>query len=215
MNVQVRMSVAKQYERSMLHAFRNAMPYGYVERNTDRVYGNGLSQPSPPDFIALDGHTSFLVECKAVKGQSLPLNRLSEHQATYLHKFARMDHSYGYIAVLFYNGGRGKSQIKRSFLIPAGYWASYASKYSRKSIALKHVANDLRHLECVWQNGGWTLPATLTGGQLGSAITVGIVGGQGIEYPPTAYSATLDPLLSKHKLKISLIDSLEENRKRN
>jgi hypothetical protein len=106
-----------------------------------------MSAPSPPDLIVVAETFNMLVECKAVKGTSIPFNRLAEHQEEHLRAFNDTRHdSYGAIAILRYNGLRGGSRIFHSWLIPIDEWVSLRSSVNRKSLPLADVQM-LRHLE--------------------------------------------------------------------
>lgn len=154
------MSVGKRFEYTLLKQLRHDYPGSYIERNVDRLYGRGnYSVKSPPDIIANTPCFDALIECKAVKGQSLPFNRLSLHQLHYLEQYHNIsDRHLGLIAVLYYNGQRGKGRVHDAWLIPVTYWTQYESRYPRKSIARKHVEVELDDYRCYWSRGKWTLP---------------------------------------------------------
>jgi hypothetical protein len=157
------MSVGKRFEYELLKAFKTKHPDGYCKRFTDSMFGKGMSQASPPDFIINVKEYDALVECKAVKGISLPFSRLSLHQLQELEHYDSIsDRHSGYVAVLYYNGQRGRGRSHRAWLIPITYWSTYQDKYPRKSMSVKHVERDLKENECIWVPGkGWKLPSWL------------------------------------------------------
>lgn len=161
------MSIGKTYERDLLHSLRS---HGHwAQRFTDRVYGQGnRSVMSPPDIIAtsVKHHgRSILIECKAVKGKSIPLNRLTPEQSDEL----MAHHRHGgvsLVAVMFYEGSR--AQTRSAFLIPIEAWMAYGKHYGRKSVALSHLTGDAwcKRREIIpseWvgrkaDRGPWSLP---------------------------------------------------------
>jgi Holliday junction resolvase len=134
------MGVAKQYERDMLHSLRTQGVW--VERFVDKVYGEGRSLKSPPDLIGVkDGH-SYLIECKSVKGKSLPNANVSDHQIkALLHHRAHGGSSY--LAILYYNGKRGKATLRETWLVPIKWYTDYFTRYPRKSLSLLHLQGEL------------------------------------------------------------------------
>lgn len=119
-----------------------------------------MSAASPPDIIVNHKTANYLIECKVVKGISLPLTRLSPHQHDYLMRYDDISECHhGHVAVMFYNGQRGRGRVLRAWLVPAPYWSRYQEKYPRKSLAMKHCESDLGSNELTWIPGrGWELP---------------------------------------------------------
>ena len=156
------MSVGKRYESELAKAFRAKHPEAFVERQPDKMIGKGkVSLPSPPDLLVNSRVGNYLIECKVVKGISVPLNRLSIHQHDYLMRYdlISQDHA-GFVGLLYYNGQRGKGRVYDSWLVPILYWSNYIHRYPRKSLARKHVEGDLKKYRCTWVPGvGWELPA--------------------------------------------------------
>lgn len=161
------MSIGKTYERDLLHSLRS---HGHwAQRFTDRVYGQGnRSVMSPPDIIATSVKCygqSILIECKAVKGKSIPLNRLSPEQCDELMAHRRHG-GVSLVAVMFYEGSR--AQTRHAFLIPIQAWVDYGKHYGRKSVALNHLQVDgwcaaRKVIPSTWvgrkaDKGPWSLP---------------------------------------------------------
>jgi len=156
------MSVGKRFEGELRKAFLGRHPEAYVERNPDKMVGKSkFSVPSPPDLIVNCRAGNYLIECKVVKGISLPLSRLSDHQHDYLMRYEMIGGSHhGYVATLFYNGQRGSGRKHDAWLIPISYWSKYQTKHPRKSLAMKHCLADLERFRMRWIPAeGWELPA--------------------------------------------------------
>ena len=129
------MSVGKRFEYDLRAGLRLMYPNGFVERITDRMVRGSVSVQSPPDLIAIAAKRALLIECKVVKGKSLPFNRLSDHQLEYLQRFDSISSKHqGAIAVMFYNGLKGKASIRRAWLIPIGEWVSLLRKIGRAHV---------------------------------------------------------------------------------
>lgn len=155
----------KSFERELLKAFREKYPDSYVERNHDRtVWGKPeLSLPSPPDLLAVTPNNMYLIETKASSGKSISFQyssggpTLKEHQLLYLQKWDAMgDTFHGFIAVNLYNNKKGR--FNRAWLVPVEYWCNYQNRYPRKSIAMKHLEDDLPKNELIRVSGSWILP---------------------------------------------------------
>jgi hypothetical protein len=156
----------KTFEGELLSAFRDKHPNAYVERNHDRmVWGKPeLSLPSPPDLIVVKPDSLYLIEAKAKAGKSMPFSysgggtTLTDHQHDYLMKWDNMGKRYkGFIAVNLYNNKKGR--FNRAWLVPIKYWSQYQQRYPRKSIAMKHLEDDLPYNELIRIPGSkWQLP---------------------------------------------------------
>lgn len=153
------MSVGKRFEYELLKSLRAKHPSAFSERQPDRLYRSGASQPSPPDILFNGSHASYLIECKVVKGMSLPLDRLSPHQHDYLMRYDNISSKHhGFVAVLYYNGQRGKGRVHNAWLVPISYWSEYQSNHPRKSVSIKHLEGELPKHRCLWVAGAWELP---------------------------------------------------------
>lgn len=153
------MSVGKRFEYELKKSFELEHPYAYIERNVDRMYGGKYSTTSPPDLLVNASKFNLLVECKAVKGQSLPFNRMSDHQREYLIKYDKISKKHeGMVAVLYYNGQRGSGRKYEAWLVPIKYWISYENSKPRKSLAKKDLESSLKYLKMEWKSGRWILP---------------------------------------------------------
>ena len=167
------MSRGKSFETELRNAFRTKHPGKYIERNHDRLTGkwgengNAISLPSPPDLLVNGGGANgircYLIECKAQQGVSIPFMRkkdsptLSDHQHDYLMDYeASGEIFHGFVAINFYK----KRSFKKAWLVPITYWSQYQDRYPRKSLAMKHLEQDLPNYELHWQGKGvWKLPA--------------------------------------------------------
>lgn len=132
------MSAGKRFEGQVLRSLRHHLPQSWSHRNTDAMTGNGrISVQSPPDIITVDSKCNLLIECKAVKGTSLPFNRLADHQKEHLIAFDDTRHdSFGVVAILHYNGLRGKERKYDCYLLPIQEWCSLERALDRKSLPL-------------------------------------------------------------------------------
>lgn len=150
------MSRAKDFERDIINLYKRTWPGSYVERNVDRMFGkSGISIKSPPDIIFNSNAQCSLIECKIVKGKSLPLSRMSEHQEEYLAKYDEMGTWFhGEIAVMFY--GDSPKQWKRAFILNIADYQSFVEENDRKSIPIKYFEENAHEL--VWRTGDrWCL----------------------------------------------------------
>jgi hypothetical protein len=154
------MSVGKRFEYQLRNAFRDKYPEAFVERQTDRMYSGGASVESPPDLIINRSGASYLIECKATKGKSIPFSRLGNSQREYLARYDELDGAHhGLVACLFYNGQRGSGRVYRSWLVPIPYWVEYEVRYPRKSVAMKDIEAQLGpRYEMLWVKSNWVLP---------------------------------------------------------
>jgi hypothetical protein len=152
------MSVGKRFEYQLRNAFREKYPDAFVERQTDRLYTAGASAESPPDLIINRDGANYLIECKAVKGRSIPFSRLGFGQKRYLCAYDAIgEYHHGFVACLFYNGQRGSGRVYRGWLVPIPYWVDYEYKYPRKSISMKDIERDLDDHELFWEHSAWHL----------------------------------------------------------
>ena len=134
-------SHGKRFEKDFLASLRS---WGrWAERFRDNTWnpkGGKIqgSTESPPDLISVndDGH-AILMELKAVKGISIPLNRLSDHQRTRLQHFPGS----AFVVVMFYLGDR--AQKRSAVMIPISVWAGAQRRYGRLSLALADLKRDL------------------------------------------------------------------------
>lgn len=148
------MSIPKQFERQVLHSFREGLPGCWAHKNPD-VHGKGFHVESPPDIIVVHNKVNLLVEAKAVKGTSIPFSRLADHQREHLLAFDDTRHdSFGVVAVLAYNGLLGHARRYDCYLIPITEWTSLENALGRKSIPLaREVAAYLYPWRCEWIPG--------------------------------------------------------------
>jgi hypothetical protein len=78
-----------------------------------------------------------------------------------LYRFGKISSEhYGFVALMFYNGLRGKKRLKEAWMVPIYYWSIYEEAKDRRSIARKDLAVDLgSDYQLVWVPGkGWALP---------------------------------------------------------
>lgn len=152
------MSAGKRFEAELRTALRRDWPRAWVERFTDGMTGKGMSSvKSPPDLIAVgvDGH-NLLIECKATKGKSIPFDRVDGHQLDHLLRFNKApgSRSRGCVALLQYNGERGKARLYRAWLLPVQDWTFLSFALPRKSLPFDH--HELHRYEMRWVPAhGW------------------------------------------------------------
>jgi hypothetical protein len=154
-------SRGKEFEAQLRAALRRDWPKAWVERFTDAMTGRGMSSvKSPPDLIAVgvDEH-ALLIECKATKGKSIPFDRVDGHQLDHLLRFSAATpltdrRTHGCVALLQYNGERGKARLYRAWLLPVDQWAWLGWQLPRKSLPFDHPY--LHPYEMRWVPGhGW------------------------------------------------------------
>ena len=158
-------STPKAFERQLMDAFKRAEPKAWVHRNAD-IIGNGgrFAVESPPDLMVVAPGYCMLVEAKALKGTSIPFNRVAPHQLQHLLAFNEARHdAYGAVAVLRYNGQLGKQRMYDAWLIPVDEWVSLDRASERMSLPLhgKH-AEYLEPWHAPWTPGvGFDLSAPI------------------------------------------------------
>lgn len=137
----------------------------YVLRCTDSLTGKGkYSRPGPPDFVIALPEVTLMVECKAVRGTSIALDRVSHHQMEHLQRFMAAGlNTESYIAVLWYDITKHPASTiravrsRRAWMVHADIWEGFEREYHRKSIPLE-VMPDIG-VEFGWERGaGWVLP---------------------------------------------------------
>lgn len=147
----------KTFERECYNAIKNAG--GLPERNHDALTGVGsYSVKSLPDLFAFwpNGNV-HLIECKAVKGTSIPFNRLAEHQHDHISLFdSYANNFHGGILVNYYNGKRGRERLSRCYYFTINDWELAASTLKRKSMPISEA--DVYGTEMMWlPREGWQL----------------------------------------------------------
>lgn len=130
----------------------------FVHRIKDNVYATSRgmrSEKSPADFIVIGENPShsYLVECKAVAGKSIPLDRLEKHQLDSLIEFdAISENTHGVVAVNMYDGNDCRG-YNRLFLVPIAEWVQFAERNDRKSIPLSYLEESGSVVECERKKG--------------------------------------------------------------
>ena len=107
----------------------------WTQRITDNTYRTKYgvrSKSTPADFIIATNEQVWLVECKAVKGKSLPFNRLEEHQIKSLTEFDK-GFRRGVIAINMYGDRR---KFNKLFLLDIVSYTNYIETCDRKSLPL-------------------------------------------------------------------------------
>ena len=164
------MSVGKVWERELLYAWQRHLEEGrsFVYRIRDNTYQKGRRMQSiktPADLLVLSDHGDLLIECKARKAKSIPFDALAPHQAESLQSFSSInDKHVGVVAVLLYNGQRGKGRVHNGYLVPWWYWNMMDIQASRKSIPMAWLdaSDDVVRLSWEKLDGsgkhGWVIP---------------------------------------------------------
>lgn len=131
------------FEKQIVDGFRRAYEMSWCHKNPQVNMGDKAQMvkvKSPPDIIVVAPGFNLLIEAKATKQPSIRFDRVREHQIEHLRAFddTRPD-SFGLVAVLRYNGKKGKERIYESWLIPVGEWLSLEASLDRKSLPLGGV----------------------------------------------------------------------------
>lgn len=110
-------------------------------KNTPDVWFTKLFDDSrhfvnqPFDFLVLGMNTNFGIECKQIKGSSLPFANIPEHQETGLLEFKdKLICNLSYLAVNFRNI---KKRLNRAFLIDINQYLAFKRTTTRKSLPLE------------------------------------------------------------------------------
>lgn len=157
----------KTFEREMLHALREYLPSGsFVHRFTDSwnmVGGLKIKNETPPDILAVCPNAALLVECKAQRyphpkfpdlgKKAISLNRVSEHQLQKLKDFDALGRwCHAYVAVLWWNGVRGKERMYEAYMVPISEWDP--ERQGRESIPYSWFGHEsVRAL--TWEKSRW------------------------------------------------------------
>ena len=127
-------------EISKLLSIHPAVAYHYRPTDTPPSGHDRFTPRSPIDFYCyLQGGQGMVVECKAIKGKSLPHSRFSDHQWLALDKCARAGVR-TYVLVNHYgwpgrDGARGKA-----YAVEFGVLRALRARGTRKSWALGDIA---------------------------------------------------------------------------
>lgn len=144
----------------MLNSLRDWDEYGFHHKFADAMYKPGMSAESPPDLISVSSldRVARLIECKVVKGKSLPFDRLAEHQRKALTFFP----GEAYVAILYYNGKRGKERLAKAYLVPIWHWSVIKTTLKRKSLPLSWLEEKGSDWEMEWLGKGrWNIKHAL------------------------------------------------------
>lgn len=132
----------------------------WVERIRDNTYYSKTrirSQKTPADFNITTPYQSWLVECKAVKGKSLPFKRVADHQRTALTNFNNIGGIAKGVVVINMYGERRK--FNRLFMLTIDKFEEYSMICNRKSIPLCWLEENA--LELKKEKSIWILPSSI------------------------------------------------------
>lgn len=129
------MKAGKRFEKK----FRESVEtFAFVLRLADSTstWGSHASKETEADFMVTDGISSYLVECKATSGKSLPIRNVKDHQVHSLQVFDKLgEHTHGLLAVEFYDK-EGYRKPKRMFLLPVSEWVAFTEDATRSSMPI-------------------------------------------------------------------------------
>jgi penicillin-binding protein-related factor A (putative recombinase) len=123
-------------------------PYDVPPAQRDR-----FTNQSPIDFYCyMQGGRGLVVECKSLKGKSLPFSRFPDHQWTALEKCSQGG-VLTYVLVNYYGFAGREGQRGRVWAIPFSLLAEFRAQTERKSwpIALFETCDELRKVAQAWE----------------------------------------------------------------
>jgi hypothetical protein len=132
--------VGKRFEGELVAALRREEEsFPFVMRIKDGAGSEGKTTKNPADIIAAGPVWNFLIEAKAIgpangrNPTSMTFRRVKPHQRGALSRFSKIPGGkhVGFVALLFYNGKRGKDRLYRCFLVEGRVWSLVSKRAKR------------------------------------------------------------------------------------